>query len=531
MGVCAVAIKAERTKFSLDVLGRYTCNTWQEAKDSIDQTSRPDARQFDVVIVGGGTFGAALAQHIFSIDTSHSHRILVLEAGPFLVPEHTQNLPMLGLDAASPTSIAALRAAGQDGQPRKEVWGLAWHSPVDFQGLAYCVGGRSLYWGGWSPQLLAEEMPIGGVPGTAWPKPVVDDLTSGGYFAQSNAQIGSDDSNYYIFGSLQSELRKILAAGLSGGKVSDAITPSLLPDHPGVAVMNAPTAAQLDQMLGFDAPSGLPVAELKDLMKLEAPLAVQVRSRSGLFPLNKFSSTPLLIKAARVAENETPQDDVKKRLMVVDNCHVTALGFDGSRVHRVDTNFGPLPLPANGVVILAAATIESTRLALNSFHGSPNYGLIGQNLVAHLRSNLNVRIPIANIPGLAGNLEQAVLFVKGRHKFADGSFGHYHLQIKCGWPDQVGKHKTGAIYNEDAQTLTQQAALPAGQWNQFEITAKAQHYTVHLNGAQVAVFDNATATRGLPTPAFIGLQSHPASIPKVPNTGRVAFRRIQIKQL
>src|SRR5712691_804404 len=81
----AMAMKAERTTFSIDVLGRYTCNTWQEAKDSMDQSARPDARLFDVVVVGGGTFGSALAQHLFSIDTSHTHRILVLEAGPFLV--------------------------------------------------------------------------------------------------------------------------------------------------------------------------------------------------------------------------------------------------------------------------------------------------------------------------------------------------------------------------------------------------------------------------------------------------------------
>jgi len=823
--------------FSVDVLGRYTCNTWQEAKDSTDQGQRPDARPFNVIIVGGGTFGSALAQHLFNVDTSHSHRILVLEAGPFLVPEHTQNLPMLGLDPASKTSIAALRATGQDGQPRREVWGLAWHSRVEFPGLAYCVGGRSLYWGGWSPQLLAEEMPTGGVPGTVWPQPVVDDLTAGGYFAQSNAQIGSDDSNYYIFGSLQTALRKILAAGLSAGLVSDAIVPSSLPDHPGVAAFSAPTAAQLEQMLGFDVPIGLSVAELKDLMKLEAPLAVQVRSRSGLFPLNKFSSAPLLIKASRVAENESPQDDVKKRLMVVDNCHVTRLRFDGRRVYQVDTSFGSVQMPANGVVILAAATIESTRLALNSFQGVPHYGLIGQNLVAHLRSNLNVRIPIANIPGLAGNLEQAALFVKGRHKFADGSLGHYHLQITAaggsktstdaeaelfkkipdldqfevlrkasaddvvivvraigemetlnpnshvrldpeldeygvqrafvaleasqrddelwdamdkasddvallfaggkdyevligatsinvnagqpavtvlpfvpprrdtlgtthheagtlrmgtdpaasvtdpdgkfhdvenvyvvgpaalprtgspnpmlsgialvrrladklgtpvtftpepgftnlfdgvhmnrwqmaglgrfivvdgsleavpdpsglgllwytqpappdfvlklewlrweqndnsgvfvrfpdptsknyqnqayvgvdfgfeiqidefGWPDQVGKHKTGAIYNADPQSLTQQTARPPGQWNQFEIKVQGQRYTVSLNAAQVAVFDNPNAARGVPAPAFVGLQTHPASQGETANSGRVAFRKIQIKPL
>jgi hypothetical protein len=81
------------------------------------------------------------------------------------------------------------------------------------------------------------------------------------------------------------------------------------------------------------------------------------------------------------------------------------------------------------VVILAMGTIESTRLALLSFQGTPNYNLIGQNLLAHLRSNLNVRIPISSLVGLSGNLEEAAMFLKGRHTFADGSVGHYHLQI------------------------------------------------------------------------------------------------------
>ena len=38
---------------------------------------------------------------------------------------------------------------------KNEVWGLAWNSndPIGFPGLAYCLGGRSVYWGGWSPRL------------------------------------------------------------------------------------------------------------------------------------------------------------------------------------------------------------------------------------------------------------------------------------------------------------------------------------------------------------------------------------------
>ncbi len=423
-----MTLMTEPTTFSLDVEGRYLCNTWQEAMDSANNGVRSDARPFDIIILGGGTFGAAVAQHLFNQDTSRSHRILVLEAGPFVIAEHTQNLPMVGLDAGAATSIAALRAIGQDKIPQKEVWGLAWHSPVLFPGLAYCVGGRSLYWGGWSPQLLGSEVPTTGVP-NPWPQAVVNDLTNT-YFAQANEQIGTDTSNYYIFGTLQNALRKILADGVAAGSVTDAVPLAGLPDHPAVAAMSAvPTAAQLQALLGLTSAVGISQQDLLNLMKLEAPLAVQVRTRSGLFPGNKFSSVPLLAKAARMAENESAGDDVKKRLMIVPKCHVIQLQTDGVQVTRVDTSCGSVPVPPGGKVVLAMATIESTRLALLSFRGTPSYGLIGQNLIAHLRSNLNIRVPVSRFSGLSGNLEEAALFLKGRHQFADGSFGHYHLQI------------------------------------------------------------------------------------------------------
>src|SRR3954452_14958193 len=92
---------SQYTDFSKDVLGRYICNGLDEALRST--TGRPDARPFDIVIVGGGSFGGALAQHLFNSDQFGGHRILILEAGPFVLAEHSQNLPTLGLVAPGPT--------------------------------------------------------------------------------------------------------------------------------------------------------------------------------------------------------------------------------------------------------------------------------------------------------------------------------------------------------------------------------------------------------------------------------------------
>ena len=163
---------AQYTDFGKDVLARYICNGLDEALAST--TGRPDAKPFDIVIVGAGSFGGALAQHLLYSDKSRVHRILVLEAGPFVLAEHTQNMPTLGLAAPGPT-------ASDPGVARAEVWGLPWRTdvPQGFPGLAYCLGGRSLFWGGWSPELLDAEMPA-----SRWPAQVVQDLKRR-YFAEA----------------------------------------------------------------------------------------------------------------------------------------------------------------------------------------------------------------------------------------------------------------------------------------------------------------------------------------------------------
>ena len=100
--------KTPDTDFSRDVLGRYIANTFDEALVSIDANARAvaglpprgDLRPFDFIIIGGGTFGAALAEHLWFRSRSRSERILVLDGGPFVLPEHVQNLPVIGLNAA-----------------------------------------------------------------------------------------------------------------------------------------------------------------------------------------------------------------------------------------------------------------------------------------------------------------------------------------------------------------------------------------------------------------------------------------------
>ena len=419
---------AQYTDFSRDILGRYICNGFDEA---VATTNGPGAAPFDIIIIGGGSFGSALAQHVLVQDVFHNHRVLVLEAGPLAIPEHVQNLPMLGLVPPAPTNV-------DPGVPRAEVWGLPWRSnvPGGFPGLAYCIGGRSVFWGGWSPQLLNAEMPT-----PIWPQTVVDELNGplplqpNGYFGKAAGQIGVTETNDFIFGTMHQQLRQVLFDGLQAKKVAAAIPLSQLPEHLNTA--------------GFSLHE-------RQLRKLEAPLAVMGSGpRSGFFPINKFSTVPLIMETVRQAWQESGGQDSQKRVMVVPNCHVirleTSVNDGVGQVTSVRTSFGTLPVPERGVVIVASGTIESTRLALLSFGGIQGYDLIGTNLMAHMRSNYTFRFT-RDVLNLAptGSLEASALFVKGRtqHTATDNSVGHFHLQITTSGMKGLGSDSEAELFKK-----------------------------------------------------------------------------------
>jgi choline dehydrogenase-like flavoprotein len=421
-----MAKATERTSFTKDVQGRYLCNDITEANAWKSSGGRP----FDVIVVGGGTFGAAIAEHIWfrQKQSGGGLRTLVIEAGLFTVPEHVQNTGIQGF--ADPAVAFSLNeSAPQPEPPRNEVWGVPWKSPIPFKGLAYAVGGRSVYWGGWSPRLLDAEV-------TTWPTETVTDLNAR-YFGESSRQIGVDETNDFMFGELHNALRQRLFDNL--GAVAAAIPLSELPPSP--LLKGGEQQANLLSMLGLSSAGTLSMDDLRNLLKLEAPLAVQARApHAGFFPLNKFSTVPLLMKAARTAVSDSNGDDVKKEFMIVTDTHVFSLrkaqtAAGSWRVTGVDTSNGFIELAPGGVAVIALGTLESARLALVSFDGTgiPTQPLMGKNLIAHVRSNLVFRVPRTAIPGLAATtneLQTSALFVKGRATRSNGDLlGHFHLQI------------------------------------------------------------------------------------------------------
>ena len=444
----ATALTSEYTSFTLDNMGRFLCNTLQEALDSTVRTVGGRERKFDAVVIGGGTFGAVVAEQLFLHDPTRSRRILVLEAGPFVLPEHVQNLPFQG------------------GAPDLRIPWTS-HPDLKYQGLIFAIGGRSLTWGGWSPELLDEEM-------AGWPVSTHNDLRNQ-YFAEASRHIGVKETNDFIYGPLHTALRKQLHTGLKVAANATGFAFADLLDHPAVRypVPGDPTPipdALLREWLGLPASDTTPRADLLDLFKLEAPLAVQSTTLPGFFPTNKFSAVPGLIRAARLAVGEAGgvgrDADARKRLMIVPSCHVQDLVTEtqadnwvrvtGVRVWQNGVS-GVIPLaaPRNGgqsAAVIALGTVESTRLALTTFQQSlagRAAQRMGTNLVAHLRTNLNIRIPRAAVatnlpPTVIPSLQCSALLVKG--KAANGRT--FHFQITASGLQKLGANSEAELFQK-----------------------------------------------------------------------------------
>ena len=357
-------VEVQETAFTIDVPGRYICSTLSEAVNN-------GGVKFDAVVIGAGMFGAYCAEKVYR---GANLRVLVLEAGPYLVSEHVQNLARIGLNAAGAARVPRNQ---DDPGTRQRVWGIPWRSQVAFPGLAYCVGGRSLYWGGWAPRLTPEDL-------SNWPEGVATSLQSAtkrnDEYERTERETGVYDKTDYITGALYEELKERFQAIQQAG---------------------VPTVDQIE----------------------EAPLAVQAAPpASGLFSFDKYSSAPILADAIREAAGAP---DWRRRLFLVPRAHVVRLHGAGDAVTRIEVDVNSrrefVEIPPTCAVVLACGTIESTRLAIESFE-TP---LMGHNLMAHLRSNTVVRIRRSAFdPALPRPLEAAALLVRG-----STPQGRYHLQV------------------------------------------------------------------------------------------------------
>ena len=385
-------VLVQDTDFTMDVVGRFVCNTWDEATQN-------GGVAFDAVVIGAGMFGAYFAEKLYR---NSNMRVLVLDAGSLLVTEHVQNLARIGLNTAG---AAKVEFNNQDPGTREWVWGSPWRSRVPFPGLAYCLGGRSLYWGGWSPQLTEADL-------ANWPAEVAHYLRNA--YPIVERETGVSDKTDYISGPLFDELFKKFKAVRAGVKTVDEIE--------------------------------------------EAPLAVQAAPpASGLFSFDKWSSAPIFVDAVREAAGSP---DWQRRLFYVPRAHVTRLNVNGGAVTHIEVrvNGQPKSLDVSSAcaIVLASGTIESTRLAMDCFPTAR----MGRNLMAHLRSNTVIRIKRSALSGsLPQALQAAALLVRG-----STPQGRYHLQVTAA--GIAGANSEAAMWRmiPDIELLDKILASQSSEW-------------------------------------------------------------------
>ncbi|MAX39314.1 family 16 glycoside hydrolase [Gimesia sp.] len=403
----------QATTFSVDGVARFACNTWEELEDA------RGTRGFDIVIVGSGMYGAYLAAKLHEFGQalgSAAPRIAVLESGPFLISEHIQNLTRTG-DLGSLVFEPLVGPTSQR-QIEEPAHYLNAGNLVDH---AKCVGGKSLFWGGWTPRLLEDNLRRADSP---WPEEVVDYLFQTGVPPEEiddgypfvEWEIGASESTDFIQGDLYNTLLTRAKA------VASEVT---LGNGNGTHLMTP----------------------------LPPPVAVQgTGPQSGLFGFDKYSSLILLLDAIR---RDHQGDDRNRRLFLVPNAHVTSVTMDqgiatGVRVALVDRIASGVPFDRNapktirsienfeinpgGMVVLAGHAIESTRIALNSFRRPIGVGpeLMGRNLMAHVRGNhvWQVKREALSMP-TGAPLGNAALHVPGRSRTVtqQGRQGEFHFQF------------------------------------------------------------------------------------------------------
>jgi hypothetical protein len=411
-------VQVQDTKFSHDVLGRYVCNDWDEIQVALSDGGFP----FDAVVIGGGMFGAYCAAKLYWRGGGQALRVLLIDAGAFLLSTHIQNVPRrLGGSIGGPR----YPRAREDGTgAHNTIWGVPWISNEAFTGLAYCLGGRSLFFGGWAPRMEPTDL-------ANWPQ----------------------EMREYLLGS----------AGTPAAyqRIEDEIGTGTVADY-----MSGDFHDVLKQAFEVAAPQVPNVVRVE-----EAPLAVQGESPgAGLFSFDKFSSGPFFIDAVRAdAEEHTrTYGDRSRRLFILPRAHVLSLGTSGDAVTRIDLAVDgqrrSLEVDPTCAVVVANGTIEATRLALESLGvGSTQFGTprLG-NLMGHLRSNIVVRIKRTALGLPAGpprNLETTALLVRGESRGR-----RFHIQVTAGAVGGVDSEKNMWQQVPDIDLLDEMRANQDPTW-------------------------------------------------------------------
>ncbi|WP_330959577.1 GMC oxidoreductase [Photobacterium sp. 53610] len=349
---------------------------WKQAREEND---------YDFVVIGTGFCALAFAER--ALKNNPFARILMIERGPFFLPEHFQNLPLPfkntlgGLSETFPWTMSAKNQLGKAGT-------IHWqHGMVPF------FGGRSTLWSAWCPRPNDQEF-------SGWPQETID-------AARRN------------FDSAETLLRVQPADQIDAGR-SKAEQAFIADNRPVYGELQRTIQQLLEQSS----------TSVNGIYRTEAAPLASASERVNGIDFQKFSTPGSLLELAEVQAARSKAGTGAK-LDIVTDCIVEQIiqqSVDGMpQATALQTSRGVLPL-GSAQLILAMGTLPPTTLLRNSF---PDYPGLGDRFSAHFISSIVARVPKADLDpnGDWGNLELGACYVAG---VANNSFEQqYHIQLSA----------------------------------------------------------------------------------------------------
>ena len=337
----------------------------------------------------------AVAQRLLSrnVDETVNYDVLVVGSGmgggilaSALADEGANVLVLEAGSLLFPTHVGNLPRQLEIGKFDKNVWhlwpdfGVTNYTNADgsnFRGAqAFNLGGRSVFWGGLTPRQAAWQL-------ASWPEVVREYLLTEGY-AAAEARLNSS--------------------------------------KPPTSPFQRSSKAFLEQTIpGFNA--------------VDAPMAIQyVAPAPWMMPAGLFSTADLLLEDALRLESPAP----RRRPTVNLNHAVWSVNLDGTRaigvrcydmLERVERNYKA------GVVVLAAGTIESAKIALQSGITGPT-GLVGRGITDHMIRYRHFTVPPADTEATTTDSAKVIL----QHPDASGAQHAFDVIVELGSELNQGRY-------------------------------------------------------------------------------------------
>jgi choline dehydrogenase-like flavoprotein len=337
-----------------------------------------ERERYDYVVVGSGPCALAFVDRAFA-HNPHA-RILIIERGPYFLPEHFQNLPLPyrytlgGLSETFPWTLSAATA-------RQPAGHIAWQ-----HGIVPFFGGRSIMWSSWCPRPTADEM-------VDWPPAV----------------IRAAEKNF-----LDAErLLNVVPADAVDRNLDESTISIVAGQRPVYSVMQR----ELQQMLQSNLEQIFTATRV-----MAAPIAVGAGIQEGL-DFAKFSTPgPLLDIWSR--QGRLADAGEGARLDIVCECVVQRILQQDGCATGLETSRGVLNL-GSAKLILAMSALPPTTLLMNSFPTLPN---AGERFTAHFVTAITARIPRSHydFDAQLASMELAAIYLAG---LDPSTKKQYHVQL------------------------------------------------------------------------------------------------------